>query len=85
MERFEGLGVDVFQGRAKFVSPHEVEIDDGTRLKAKNFVIATGTKALVLPISGLDSVPFYTNETIFDEMPKAPASITILGGGPIGV
>ncbi len=83
-ERFEGLGVDVFQGRAKFVSPHEVEIDDGTRLKARNFVIATGTKALVLPIPGLDQVPYYTNETIFDEMPKAPKSILILGGGPIG-
>ena len=84
VERFEGLGVDVFQGRAKFVSPHEVEIDDGTRLKARNFVIATGTKALVLPIPGLDKVPYFTNETIFDDMPKAPKSIIILGGGPIG-
>ena len=84
VERFEGLGVDVFQGRAKFVSPHVVEIDDGTRLEAKNFVIATGTKALVLPIPGLDEVPYYTNETIFDKMPEAPSSIMILGGGPIG-
>lgn len=84
VERFEGLGVDVFQGRAKFVSPHEVEIDDGTRLRARNFVIATGTKALVLPIPGLDRVPYYTNETIFDEMAEAPKSIIILGGGPIG-
>lgn len=83
-ERFESLGVDVFQGRAKFVSPHEVEIDDGTRLNARNFVIATGTKALVLPIPGLDEVPFYTNETVFDEMTVAPKSILILGGGPIG-
>ena len=60
VERFESLGVDVFQGRAKFISPHEVEIDDGTRLQARNFVIATGTKALVLPIPGLDKVPYYT-------------------------
>ena len=83
-ERFEGLGVDVFLGRAKFVSPHEVEIDDGTRLRATNFVIATGTRALVLPIPGLDSVAYYTNETSFDEMAKPPSSILILGGGPIG-
>jgi pyruvate/2-oxoglutarate dehydrogenase complex dihydrolipoamide dehydrogenase (E3) component len=83
-ERFEGLGVDVYLGRARFVSPHEVEIDDGTRLRARNFVIATGTKALVLPIPGLDSVPYYTNETVFDEMAKKPESILILGGGPIG-
>jgi pyruvate/2-oxoglutarate dehydrogenase complex dihydrolipoamide dehydrogenase (E3) component len=53
-------------------------------LSPANFVIATGTKALVLPIPGLDGVPYYTNETIFDEMPSAPASIAILGGGPIG-
>jgi pyruvate/2-oxoglutarate dehydrogenase complex dihydrolipoamide dehydrogenase (E3) component len=83
-ERFEGLGVDVFLGRARFVSPHEVEVDDGTRLRATNFVIATGTRALVPPIPGLDAVPYYTNETIFDEMSKAPSSILILGGGPIG-
>jgi pyruvate/2-oxoglutarate dehydrogenase complex dihydrolipoamide dehydrogenase (E3) component len=57
---------------------------DGTRLRAKNFVIATGTKALILPIPGLEDVPYYTNETIFDEMPSKPDSIMILGGGPIG-
>ncbi len=84
VERFESLGVDVFEARAKFISPHEVELDDGTRLKARNFVIATGTTALVLPIPGLDTVPYYTNETIFDEMPTAPSSMIILGGGPIG-
>ncbi|HXV61337.1 MAG TPA: mercuric reductase [Vicinamibacteria bacterium] len=83
-ERFESLGVDVFLGKARFVSPHELLISGETRLRARNFVVATGTTALVLPIPGLDSVPYYTNETIFDEMPEAPGSILILGGGPIG-
>jgi len=83
-ERFEGLGVDVFLGRAKFLSPHEVEIDDGTRLRARNFVIATGTRALVPPVPGLDRVPYYTNETFFDELDRKPESILVLGGGPIG-
>lgn len=82
-ERFEGLGVDVFMGCAKFVSPHEVEVD-GHRLRATNFVIATGTGPLIPPIPGLDRVPYFTNETLFDEMPSAPASMLILGGGPIG-
>ncbi len=83
-ERFEGLGVDVFLGRAKFVSPHEVETDDGTRLRARNFVIATGTRALVPPVPGLDRVPYYTNETFFDELQRKPQSMLVLGGGPIG-
>ncbi len=83
-ERFEGLGVDVFLGKAKFLSPHEVAIEDGTRLRAKNFVIATGTRALVPPIPGLDRVPYHTNETFFDELDQKPQSMLVLGGGPIG-
>jgi pyruvate/2-oxoglutarate dehydrogenase complex dihydrolipoamide dehydrogenase (E3) component len=38
-ERFESLGVDVFRGQAKFLSPHEVQVGDEI-LRAKNFVIA---------------------------------------------
>ena len=45
-ERFESLGVDVFHGEARFVSPHEVEVN-GQRLRAKNFVIATGSRAVI--------------------------------------
>jgi pyruvate/2-oxoglutarate dehydrogenase complex dihydrolipoamide dehydrogenase (E3) component len=82
-ERFEGLGVDVFMGKARFLSPHEVEVD-GARLTATHFVIATGTRPLVLPIPGLADVPYFTNETIFDEMSTRPESMLILGGGPIG-
>jgi glycine/D-amino acid oxidase-like deaminating enzyme len=52
-ERFESLGVDVFRGEARFLSPHEVEVD-GTKLRAKNFVIATGTRAAIPPIEGLE-------------------------------
>ena len=84
VERFESLGVDVFQGRAKFVSPFEITIDDKKRLTAKHFVIATGSKTFIPSIPGLDSVPFYTNETIFDNMQQAPLSMMIIGGGPIG-
>ena len=53
VERFTGLGVDVFEARARFASPHEVELDDGTRLEGAHFVIATGTKPFVPPIAGL--------------------------------
>jgi len=82
-ERFEGLGVDVFLGRARFVSPHAVEVN-GARLQARNFVIATGTKAAVPDIPGLNDISYYTNETIFDELPSAPDSLLVVGGGPIG-
>jgi len=82
-ERFESLGVDVFRGEAHFASPHEIEVD-GQKLHAKNFVIATGSRAVIPEIEGIDTVPYFTNETIFDELNKKPESMIVLGGGPIG-
>ncbi len=83
-ERFEGLGVDVFSGEAQFVSPNEVVIDDGTSLEAKHFVIATGRRAGIPPIEGIDEVPYFTNETVFDELNEKPEDMIVIGGGPIG-
>ncbi len=82
-ERFESLGVDVFRGEAHFISPHELEVD-GQRLCAKNFIIATGSRAAIPKIEGIDQVPYFTNETIFDELREKPESMIVLGGGPIG-
>ena len=82
-ERFESLGVDVFRGEARFVSAQEVEVD-GQRLRATNFVIATGSRATIPKIAGLEAIPFFTNETIFDELHEKPEGMAVLGGGPIG-
>jgi pyruvate/2-oxoglutarate dehydrogenase complex dihydrolipoamide dehydrogenase (E3) component len=83
VERFESLGVDVFLGEAKFVSARELVVNDQI-LRAKNFVIATGTRPGIPPIQGLETISFLTNETIFHELPKKPDSMIVLGGGPIG-
>src|SRR5213592_3760208 len=82
-ERFESLGVDVFRGEARFISPDEIEVD-GRKLRARNFVIATGSRAVVPKIKGIDQVRYFTNETIFDELKAKPESMIVLGGGPIG-
>jgi pyruvate/2-oxoglutarate dehydrogenase complex dihydrolipoamide dehydrogenase (E3) component len=82
-ERFEGLGVDVVRAPATFLSPHEVEAGD-LRLRARNFVIATGSRAALPPIEGLADARPYTNETVFDELREAPSRMIVLGGGPIG-
>jgi pyruvate/2-oxoglutarate dehydrogenase complex dihydrolipoamide dehydrogenase (E3) component len=82
-DRFESLGVDVFRGHARFLSPHEVEVD-GRRLPAKNFVVATGTRPAVPQVPGLPDVPFFTNETVFDELREKPEHLVVLGGGPVG-
>ena len=82
-ERFESLGVDIFRGEARFVSPHEIEVN-GQKLHAENFVIATGSRAAIPKMKGIDAVPYFTNETIFDELKEKPESLIVLGGGPIG-
>lgn len=83
VERFESLGVDVYQGEARFVSPHEVEVG-GTRLRAAHFVIATGSRSSLPQIEGLAEIPHFTNENIFDELHQRPERLAVIGGGPIG-
>ena len=82
-ERFESLGVEVFRGAARFVSPHEVEVG-AQRLRGRNFVIASGSRAAIPPVDGLADARPYTNETIFDELRERPARLAVIGGGPIG-
>ncbi len=82
-ERFEGFGVTVIREFARFVSECEVQAGD-TRIKARRIVIATGSRPLVPPIPGLEGVPHYTNETIFD-LRERPEHLIIIGGGPIGM
>lgn len=80
--RFTGLGVMVLKGAGHFVDPETVTVDD-VRIRARRFVIATGSHPLVPPVLGLESVPFLTNETVFT-LTERPRHLAILGGGPIG-
>ena len=82
VERFERLGVDVFPGEASLESPHSVRVD-GTLLRARNIVLATGGRAAVPDVPGLKEAGYETNETIF-ERETPPGHLLVLGGGPIG-
>jgi pyruvate/2-oxoglutarate dehydrogenase complex dihydrolipoamide dehydrogenase (E3) component len=82
-ERFESLGVDVYRARARFVSPREVQAGEA-RLRARNFVIATGSRPALPPVEGLAAADPYTTETIFDELRERPGRMVVLGGGPVG-
>ncbi|OUD09372.1 dihydrolipoamide dehydrogenase [Marivivens niveibacter] len=82
-DRFEGLGCTVIRDWARFASPNIVQAGE-TRVRARRFVVATGSSPVVPPIDGIDSVTAYTNETIFD-LPEKPEHLIIIGGGPIGM
>ena len=82
-ERFEGLGATVIRAFARFTGPREIQAGD-TVVRARRFVIATGSRALVPPIQGVETVPYLTNETIF-ALRERPEHLIVIGGGPIGV
>ncbi|WP_170790540.1 dihydrolipoyl dehydrogenase family protein [Ruegeria lacuscaerulensis] len=82
-ERFEGFGVKVIREYGHFVSLTQVQAGDNL-ISARRVVIATGSSPMVPSIPGLDQVPSYTNETIFDLRDK-PEHLLIIGGGPIGM
>jgi pyruvate/2-oxoglutarate dehydrogenase complex dihydrolipoamide dehydrogenase (E3) component len=83
VERFEGLGVRVIEATATFTGPRSVRAGN-VEVRARRFVIATGSSPQVPPIAGLDRVPYFTNETIFDTK-ILPTHLAIVGGGPIGL
>jgi pyruvate/2-oxoglutarate dehydrogenase complex dihydrolipoamide dehydrogenase (E3) component len=83
VERFEGLGVTVIRAAARFTGPEEVEAG-GQRIRARRFVVATGSSAAVPPVPGLAETPYLTNESVFD-LTDRPAHLLVLGGGPIGI
>ncbi len=83
VERFTGLGVRVIQAAGHFISRDTLLAGD-QRIKARRFVIATGSSPAIPPIPGLDKVPYFTNETIFDNREKLDHLI-VIGGGPIGL
>ena len=82
-ERLEKLGVNVIRESARFIGPDTVQAGDHI-IKARYFVIATGSHAVVPPIPGLDKDKAFTNETIFGLRGK-PDHLLVIGGGPIGI
>jgi pyruvate/2-oxoglutarate dehydrogenase complex dihydrolipoamide dehydrogenase (E3) component len=82
-ERFAGLGVRVIQGQARFKDHWTVAVGD-IEIRARRFVVATGSTPALPPIPGLDQGPYLTNETIFD-LTVLPKHLVVIGAGPIGI
>ena len=83
-ERFTGLGVRVIAGTAQFRDAATVAVGDAFEIKARRFVIATGSAPAIPPIPGLAETPHVTNETIFD-LAECPTHLLVIGAGPIGL
>jgi pyruvate/2-oxoglutarate dehydrogenase complex dihydrolipoamide dehydrogenase (E3) component len=81
-EELQRQGVDVLLGSARFIGPTSIEVADQI-VHSKKFLITTGARALIPPITGLSEVPFLTYGQIF-ENDCLPQNMIVVGGGPIG-
>ena len=82
VRRFSSLGVDVFLGEARFAGPDAVEVD-GKLLRFSKAVVATGARAAVPRVEGLQGAGFLTNESLFS-LTGRPGRLLVFGAGPIG-
>ena len=76
--------VDVYRQRARFVDEHTLELADGTRLRAKQFVLAAGSRPHALAVEGADEAAaaglLHTSNTVM-RVPHLPRRMIILGAG----
>ncbi|MEP5759170.1 MAG: FAD-dependent oxidoreductase [Litoreibacter sp.] len=82
-ERFESFGVRVIRERGVFKNENTVTAGD-YEITARRIVIATGSSPFVPPVPGLDDVPYFTNENLWD-LRELPDHLLVIGGGPIGM
>jgi mycothione reductase len=80
--RAESDVVTVIEGRARFTGPHELAIDDGTRVTADRIVLATGARPVIPPSIAESGVSYHTSDTVM-RLDELPASMVMVGGGYI--
>lgn len=84
VDRFTGRGGRFVRGRGRLAGPGRVEVDGTVYAARRGVVVATGTQAAVPPIPGLSESPYWTNHEAI-EVAELPSSLTVLGGGAIGL
>jgi pyruvate/2-oxoglutarate dehydrogenase complex dihydrolipoamide dehydrogenase (E3) component len=79
----EKEGLIMYQGRARFVDPHTVEVD-GQKISAASMVIATGSTEIMAPVKGLEEAGYLFSDGLM-ELERLPSSMAVLGGGTIAL
>jgi dihydrolipoamide dehydrogenase len=84
----EKAGVTIFTGKASFVSEKEIEVygdsPERTKIIADNFIIATGTTPIKLPMIKHDGrVVIGARDAV--DIPRVPKNMGVIGAGPIGM
>jgi pyruvate/2-oxoglutarate dehydrogenase complex dihydrolipoamide dehydrogenase (E3) component len=74
---------DFLLGRARFLDPHTIAVGK-RRLRAKSFIITTGSVPARLPVPGLDEIGYWTSDDAQTQT-RLPKSLLVLGGGPVAL
>ncbi len=83
-ERLTGLGIRVVQGAARFTDQHTLAVGEDIEVRARRFIIATGSSPAIPSIPGIEETPYLTDETIF-ELLVCPKHLAVLGATPAGL
>jgi dihydrolipoamide dehydrogenase len=83
MPWLEERGIDLYRGGGRFVGAGRVAVGAETLVASRAVIVATGSGAAMPPIDGLDSVRAWNNRDA-TTAEKVPASMVVLGGGPVG-
>jgi len=70
--------ITYYEGKGKFISKNEVQVGNQI-LQGEKFLIATGARANILPIKGIEKVDYLTNEEALD-LQELPKSMCVIGG-----
>jgi dihydrolipoamide dehydrogenase len=79
----ESEKLDFYEREGHFVEDYGMEVD-GEKIKGKKIFIASGSRPVIPPIKGLDSIDYLTNENAL-ELTQRPDSLVIIGGGYVAV
>jgi mycothione reductase len=82
--RAESDAVTLIEGRARFTGPHELAVDDGSRITADRIVLATGARPVIPPPIAEAGVGYHTSDTVL-RLDELPSSMVIVGGSFIAV
>ena len=86
--RYRQMGAELITGHARLTGASEVTVqaDDGatTVLQTRFVLLCTGSRPHIPPIEGLSTDWCLTSENLF-QLNAPPASLAIIGGGPMGV
>ena len=76
-------GLDFYEGEGQFVDEYTMDVK-GEQIRGKKIFIASGSRPIVPPIKGLDTIDYLTNASLL-QLKTCPRSLIIIGGGYIAV